>query len=268
MHFEIVTATATAPSTGAAAAAVTGDSLTVKNGKSKVRALALWATLQATAGFAQIASPSGHDTTRGHRVGVPASSTEQLLPLGVSMPLQAQEAMSVQLAGSATAGDVEQWSALVAYDDLPGVNARLMKWGQFKSQVEKLTTIEASITSAAGPGYSGEETIDTDSNLLMANRDYAVLGMSCRTRVHAITLIGPDTSNTRIGCPGTARLDETNQFFGLLARAFDDAVIPIINSGNRSSTKVGVHTDENAGTFVVTLHLGLLKRGGGGSASA
>lgn len=261
MHIEIVTATATQPNTGAAAAAVTGDSLTVKNGKGKVLMLAAWATLQATAGFAQIAVPSGHDTTRGYRTGVPASATEQILPLGLGHPLQAQELISAQLAGSNTAGDVEQLSALLMYDDLPGVAGRLIKWGELKSRMEKVTSIEASLVSAAGPGYSGEETIDTDSNLMMANRDYAILGFTSRTRVHAITLRGPDTANVRVGCPGTIRQDFGCNWFAQLARAFDEATIPVINSGNRASTNIGLHTDENAGTFLITMHLALLKRG-------
>lgn len=261
MHIEVITATATQPNTGAAAAAVSGDSLTVKNGRGRVKALAIWATLQATAGFAQIATPSGHDTTRGFRVGVAASSTEQLLGMGLGMPLQPQELISAQLAGSNTAGDVEQLSALVMYDDLPGMSARLIKWGELKSKVEKVTTIEASITSAAGPGYSGEETLDTDSNLMLANRDYALLGVTTRTRVHAVTVRGPDTANVRVACPGTLRYELSGNFFAQLARAYDEPCIPVINSGNRASTLVGVHTDENAGTFVATLHLALLRRG-------
>lgn len=260
MHIEIVTATATQPNTGAAAAAVTGDSLTVKNGKSgKVILLAAWATIQATAGFAQINVPSGHDTTRGYRVGVAASSTEQMLPLGIGHPLQPQELMSIQLAGSNTAGDVEQWSGLVRYDDLPGVNARMLDWSALRSRMEKVTSIEQSIVSVAGPGYSGEVVINTASDLLMANRDYALLGITCRSRVHAITLRGPDTGNVRVGCPGTQRYELSANWFAQLARAYDTQCIPVFNSGNRNSTFIGVHTDENAGTFVPTMHLALLR---------
>ena len=262
MHLEIVTATATAPSTGAAAAAVTGDSLTVKNGKAKVRSLSTWMTIQATAGFDQLIIPSGHDTTRGYRVGHQAATTELSMPLGLAFQLQPQELMSVTLAGSAVAGDVEQWSALVEYDDLPGVNARLIRWGELRSRMESMMTIEATITSAAGPGYSGEESIDTDSNLMRANRDYALVGMTSRARVHALTIRGPDTGNMRIGQPGIIRLDTSEQWFAMLSRAYDTATIPVLNSGNRNSTLLGVATDENAGSFLVTMHLVLLKRAG------
>ena len=260
MHFEIVTATATAPGAGgAAASAVTGDSLTVKNGKGKVRSLMSWTTLQGTAGFAQLTTPSGHDTTRGYRVGNPANVTDLWMPPGIGYRLVPQELMSVLIAGSAVAGDVEQWSTLLHYEDLPGVTGRAMKWGELKAKADVMMSVEASITSAAGPGYSGEESIDTDSNLMRANRDYALIGISTRTRVHAITLRGPDTGNVRIGCPGILRPELTNQWFAGLARAYDEPLIPIINSGNRNSTLIGVATDENAGTFVITLHFVLLK---------
>lgn len=261
MHLEVLTCTATAaPSTGGAAAAVTGDSLIVKNGKGKVRSLAIWQTSNATAGYGQITTPSGHDTTRGYRTGIPAAATELFAPIGLGMPFIPQETISVSLAAGTVAGDVEQLSFLMQYDDLPGVAARLMRWGELKTRWDRMLSIEASLTSAAGPGYSGEESIDTDSNLMMANRDYALLGMSSRTRVHAMTLRGPDTGNVRIACPGMLRTDLTQGFFAQLARAYDEPCIPIINSGNRNSTIIGCHTDENAGTFLVTLHLALLKR--------
>ena len=258
MHIELLTATATQPNTGAAAAAVTGDSLTIKNGrngKDAVLILAAWTTLQATAGFAQVAYPSGHDTTRGYRAGVPLSSTELMLPLGMHLRPQPQELLSVQLAGSNTAGDVEQWSALMMYDDLPGVSQRLMSASEVMSRAKELTTVEASITSSAGPGYSGTELVNADSDLLKANTDYALLGISTRSRVHAVWIQGPDTGNVKVGSPGLLRYEVAPQFFALLSRVTGRKTIPVINSGNKGSTNIGVHTDENAGTFLCTFHL-------------
>ena len=262
MHFEIVSCSATQPNTGAAATAFTGDSLTVKNaiqtaGK-KVQIVQVWQTNQ-VAGFGQITFPSGHDTTRGWRAGAYVGVNPGLLPLPVKMEVQPQELLSVTIAGSNNAGDVEQLSMLVHYDDLPGVDARLMKADAVERQMEKLTTVEQSITSVAGPGYSGEVAINTTTDLLLANRNYAVLGMKSRTQTHALTLRGPDLGNLRVGCPGVLRDELTSQWFMLMSRLHDLAMVPVINSGNKNSTFVGVAADENAGTFLVTLYLALLK---------
>lgn len=260
-HFEIVSCSATQPNTGAAATAFSGDSLNSKNstpGK-KIQIVSAWQTNQ-VAGFGQIAYPTAHDVTRGYRAGTPIGVNPTLLPLGIQLDLTPQETMAVTIAGSNVAGDVEQMSMLVWYENFPGINFEMLDAEEMDRRTEKITTIEASITSAAGPGYSGEEVINADSDLLINNRDYAVIGMSSRTAVHAMTLRGPDLSNVRIGCPGVLRPELTSQWFQVLSRANKRPMIPVINSGNKASTFMGVATDENAGTFLVTLYLALLKK--------
>jgi hypothetical protein len=260
MHIELVSCAAVQPNLGLAATALTGDSLTIKNGNPSkgVRLMDIWQTNQ-VAGFGQVLFPSAHDTTRGYRAGAIAGINPCQLPLGVAMEVQPQELMSVTIAGSNTAGDVENLSMLVHYGDLPGVSQRLITASECMRRTNKLTTIEASIASSAGPGYSGAELITADSDLLRANQDYAVMGMSCRTQLHAMTLQGPDTGNVRIGVPGTLRGEIQSDYFMMMSRAFGEPFVPIINSGNKSSTFIGVATDENAGTFLVTLFLALLK---------
>jgi hypothetical protein len=261
MHFEILTAAATAAVTaGSAAAALAGDSLTIKNGASgkDIDIISMWQTNQ-TAGFGQIAFPSGHDTTRGYRAGVSIGINPAMLPLGQSMKVQPQELLAVTLAGTAVAGDVENISMLIRYKDLPGTNQRLIDWNELMRRISDYTTIETSVASTAGPSYGTELAITTGSDLLKANRDYAVLGMSSRTQVHSMNLRGPDLGNLRIGMPGILRQEYSSQFFTMLSRAHGEPLIPIINSGNKNQTFVGIATDENAGTFVTTLYLALLK---------
>lgn len=261
MHIELLSATATAPSTGAAAAAITGDSLVVKNGRGKIKMLSAWARLQATAGFVQIAFPSGHDTTRGIRVGCAVSSTNlSIIPWSSQLELQAQELLSITLAGSATAGDVEQFCAMMRYEDLPGVNQRLLTASQLDNQMQKLCTIEHSSVSTAGPSYGTPTVITTSADLLQANRDYAVLGATTRTACMAVYIVGPDTGNLRVGVPGDiAKPEICAQWFPLMSRITGEACIPVINSGNKASTFAHAIADENAGTFLTTWHLALLK---------
>jgi len=258
MHLEILSVGAVQPNTGGTGVVFAGDSLTVRNAKGPVDILTGWQTNQ-VAGFGQLAFPSGHDTTRGFRAGAAIGGNPAFIPLGMSIPVTAQEQLAFTIAGSNVGGDLEQLSVLLRYKDMPGLSMRGITYGQLQSRVEKLTTIESSITSSAGPGYSGEEALNADSDLLLANRDYAVLGMYSRTLAHALTLRGPDLGNVRIGVPGNLDRNTNAGFFPMLARAYGEPLIPVINSGNKSSTLVGVAVDENAGTFVVTTFLALLK---------
>jgi hypothetical protein len=262
MHTELISFTATAPgATGAAAAAVTGDSLIVKNnrGARRPRIIAVWG-MQQTSGFQQIAWPSGHDTTRGYRYGVEAGDTSAHLARGLSLPVEAQEVITATIAGSATAGDVELGCLLIHYPDLPGVESRAINFAEVLSRTEKLTTVFATIAGAAA-GYTGGELINAESDLLLANRDYAVLGMSTTVDVAAITLVGPDTGYTRVAVPGADQLGFIGQdYFCDLARIHSKPLIPVINSGNRNATTIGILQDENNVNAVVTVYLALLDR--------
>jgi len=259
MNIQLLSTSATQPNTGAAATALTGDSLTIPNCNGKGLILSAWSRNQ-TAGFAQIAFPSGHDTTRGLRTGSPTGTNQSVIPFGQSLTVQPQELLSLTLAGSNTAGDVEQLSMLMFFQDLPGISQRLITAAQLESRIAALTTIEHSAVSTAGPSYGTPTVITTGSDLLLANRDYAVLGFTSRTACMSAYFVGPDTSNVRIGCPiDLGNESITAQYFALQSRLHGLPTIPVINSGNKSSTSIGVTTDENAGTFLVTMHLSLLK---------
>lgn len=257
MHFEIVSTIATQPNTGAAGVALTGDSLVVKNGKGKIGILETWSTRQ-VAGFSQFTWPSAHDTTRGYRSGVAIGAGMLTSPLGVMMELQAQETIANTIAGSNVAGDIEQDAMLVYYHDFPGINMRTISPAQLDAKAEYFTTIETSVTAVATGQYS-EVVITTSSNLLRANRDYAIIGMLSRTAAHSLTVRGPDFGNVRIGCPGNLRPEITSQWFNALSRSHNLDLIPVFNASNAANTFVGFTADENAGTTLVTLILAMLK---------
>lgn len=259
MHIELLTASATASAVvGSAATAVGNDSLVIKNGQGDIDIVAIWQTNQA-AGFGQLIFPSGHDTTRGWRAGVGVGVNVGLLALRQNIRVQAQETMAVTLGAAATAGDVDLFSMLIRYKNFPGISGRLMTESAVMSKTEKLTTVENSLASTAGPSYGTPELITADSDLLLANRDYALLGLTARTAVHAIYVSAPDFGNLRVGAPGMLRYDLGSQWFMMQSRLHDEPMVPVFNSGNKSNVNIGVSTDENAGTFVVTAHLALLK---------
>lgn len=260
MHIELLGYSATQPNTGGAAAALTGDSLVIKNniGNLGPRILAGWAFNQTT-GFHQIAFPTGHDTTRGYRARVVAADIQQLMPTGIALPLTSQEQLAITIAGSNTAGDVEQGALLVHYPNLPGIQMQAISWAQLQSKMQSLTTIEATLTGAAA-GYTGEELITAESDLLLANRQYAVLGATTQTECCSLYMRGPDFGNVKVGVPGNDVDQElANQWFAVLARAHDLPVIPVFNSANKAATYIGFQQNENNVSPAVTWYLALLK---------
>lgn len=259
MHTELLSYSATQPNTGAAAAAFTGDSLTIKNSRNPAHVVAMWGFNQVD-GYHQIVWPSGHDTTRGWRT---VMETANIIPrnvMGTAWKLEPQELLSITIAGSNTAGDVETGHLLLHYDDLPGVTSRAIEWDDLLRRGEEQVTVQATITGTAA-GYSGSEAINADSDLLRANRDYALLGMETTTDVGAICISGPDTGNVRTAVPGAAsRPDYCGNFYAILSRAYNKPLIPIINSGNRASTNLSLAMNENAGATVVSLNLVMLRK--------
>jgi hypothetical protein len=257
-HIEMITAAATAAATtGSAAAAVGSDSLMLKKGD-KINILAAWQTNQ-TAGFGQLVFPTAHDTTRGYRVNMPAGVNPAVFSFGAAMEVQSQETLAPTIAATAVAGDVENVSYLLRYVNSPGMNAHLIDPSELDRRVEKYLTIENSLASTAGPSYGTPETFIADSDLLQAQREYAILGMTPRSQVHAVYAQTPDGGNVRFGVPGLLRQEITSQWFVLLSRMHAEGLIPVFNSSGKGNCFVGVVTDENAGTFVVDLHLALLK---------
>ncbi len=248
MHLELITAfTTAAGAAGTAAAPFTGDSLTIKNSKSRARLLAVWAQSQAD-GFVQITKPSGHDTTRGWRQVVDSANIMNLLAGGVALDVEPQELLSILIAGSAVAGDVENLMLQVLYDDLPGVAGRFFDWETLleKGEQAKMNTIQATLTGAASGAYTGSELITAESNLLMANRDYAVLGITSNIPCGAVFIQGPDTGYQKCAVPGgVSEADYGRDWFCALSRAFGEKLIPVINSGNKESTYFGFVQNEN-----------------------
>ena len=257
---EFIAATVTAAgAAGSAMTAVAGDSLTIKNSK-EPRLAQAWVDSQA-AGWLQIVFPTAHDTTRGWRASVAASEVTPRMVMGLPMPVTPQETISLTLAGSATAGDVENAVLMVQYDELPGIAQRLIDFKTVESRYEKLTTIQFTIDVTAGGAWNGSELISADSDLLLANRDYAILGIEFQTECTAVAVKGPDTGNLRMAVPGSVEFaDLSNQWFCVLSRAMGSACIPVFNSANKASTFIEALQDENIADVTGTIMLALLKK--------
>jgi len=255
---DTVTATGTAINTTLAALTIaTGDSLQIKNQVGNVPAwlLQCWADLQA-AGEIRIRSPKFHDNVDAIRSRVQIGLLDPLLPWGLPQPLYPQDVLTLEMAGSATAGDIESLVLQVYYPDLPGQNARLQTWDSIKNRVRNLVGQRIAITLGTTAGYNGARAINADTDLLKANTDYAVFGMTTNTECAAICLRGPDTGNLRVSVPGEPGLvHHTNYWFKRLAMAYGLPLIPVINSANKGGTLIDAVNDENGGTANVVIWL-------------
>jgi hypothetical protein len=248
---------ATAPSTGAAAAAFAGDSLTIRNARagSAIRLLDVIACNQA-AGFHQIVGPSFNDTTRGVRLRVPAAMARCYLGGPAIERLQPQDTLSVTIAGSAVGGDVEQGVLLIYYEDVPGLVGRFLRPEELMSAAVRLVTVYCTLAATAGPAWTGSEAITAESDLLRANTNYAVLGLVNSVLCGAIGIRAPDWSNVRLAVPGAELApEETRCFFVDLARRTGLATIPVFNSGNKNSVFLDASQDENGADPIISLLL-------------
>jgi hypothetical protein len=92
----------------------------------------------------------------------------------------------------------------------------------------------------------------------MANRDYAVLGI--RTTVNCLSayILGPDTGNVKVGAPGGEAVQWCDtRWFYKLSEETGLPTVPVINSGNRANTFVGI-AQKGATDVPLSLILALL----------
>lgn len=260
LYAALDTITSTGTAIGATLAATTiaaGDSFQVKNAapNSDILLLQAWVDAQ-VAGAVRIRTPKGHDNVDMFRARTQIGVLKALLPLGAPQKLYAQDVEIVELAGSAVAGDIESVVQTVFYADLPGQAARLFTWDQIKPKIKNLLAVRLAITQGTTAGYNGARAINADVDLLKANVDYALLGMTTDVEGAAVCLRGPDTANLRVSVPGEPDLwEDTSWWFRMLSLHYNIPAIPVLNSANKGGTLVDMVGDENGGTSNITIHL-------------
>ncbi|HEU5219173.1 MAG TPA: hypothetical protein VFU23_10970 [Gemmatimonadales bacterium] len=190
-----------------------------------------------------------HDAVQGIRFQTVAALIRNLLPDGVRTQMYSQDILTFEIAGGAAETDVG--ALMFYYPDLGGSDQRLATWDQIKGLVAELATVEIAVTAPATAGdWSAGTALNTTFDLLKGNQDYAILGYQTLGAVAAVGIKGSDTSNLRVGGPGTTESIETRDWFKTLAEASGVAAIPVINQANRASTLVHVANATAAGTTV------------------
>lgn len=253
---EVLTGYVTAPSTTFTAwTMASGNSLTIRNAPidEGTWLINAWADNQ-SAGTLRIRSPKLHDNVQNLRLDVTASDVVPLLPLGFRQRLIAQDTLTVEQTGSGTAGDIETGALLIYYEDLPGIDARLESWTEeLRRRIIQYVTVENTIATGTSGGYSGEEALNTEFDLLKANTDYALLGYLVDAECAVVRWRGADTGNLGVGGPGNEALRSvTNEWFIRLSVETGFPCIPVFNSANKAGILVDVAQDENGTDVTVT----------------
>lgn len=265
LALELITGFVTAPSTTATAwTMATGNSLTIRNAKldSKVFLLDAWGDWQ-TAGMLRIRSPKLHDNVQGIRLQGVASEVYPLLPPTKMQPLIPQDTLTVEQTGSGTAGDIETGAFLVYYEDLPGQSANLITADELAQRAVDVVTVENTLSLGTAGGYSGEEAINAEFDLLKANTDYALIGYTVTAECACVRWRGADTGNLGVGGPGhETNKNVTREWFLRHAMKLGMPMIPVLNSANKAGFLIDGAQDENGTDTTVTSIFVELKPGG------
>jgi hypothetical protein len=109
----------------------TGNTNVIRNcpDDSMVKMLQAWTDVQG-AGFFRIRSPKLHDNVQGIRLQNVISELGPKLPWQLPQKLYPQDTLTLDMTGSATAGDIESACLLNYYSDLPGIAARFITQNQ------------------------------------------------------------------------------------------------------------------------------------------
>lgn len=258
---EMIGVFATAPSTGAAGAACTGNSLTIRKTEKPVKLLAITALQQATAGARVITSPFLHDTTNGIRIQQAVSQVNSSANRSPQV-LKSQDTLTVTIVGSAVAGDIEHTALHVWYDDLPGVDGNFIGIPELDARLEEIYSVPLTLTAVATGQYATGVALNSSVDQFRANQDYAIIGAMFSGTLNAsmaIRIVGPDLGNIGCGIP-ILQYDQDIQanWFPEIAHQTKTPCIPVVNAANKAITTVAQVGNENAASVTATLIMGLL----------
>lgn len=232
-----------------ALAPATGDSATffnVPQGSGPYLA-EIWAVDNASVMEVSLTASRFHDQTFGIRLACPSGAVlapttrpSLLSPAGFDQPIFPSDVLSVQVNG--TAADNANVTLQLYYPDLPGISARFESSQGVRARLKNLVGVRVSPTSGAGT-YGATVALNSVTNLLHANTDYAVLGFTCQTPIASLVIQGVDTGNMRVGGPVLASPEHDAYLFADLSDKYGTPLIPIINSNNAGGTTIAAaHT--------------------------
>jgi len=243
-----------------ALAPASGDSATFQNVPQGTAAFLaeIWAVDDAHACELSFTASRFHDQTFGIRLAVPSgavlaptTSPSLLSPTGLDQPIFPSDVLTVNANG--TAADNVNVTFQIYYPNLPGIAGRYTTEGDVKNRMRNLVGVRVSPTSGAGT-YGATVALNSVTNLLHANTDYAILGFTAQTPIASLVVQGIDTGNLRVGGPVTGDPKDDAYMFVRLSNAYNIPLIPVINSNNAGAiTIAAAHTAAAAKVVDVVL---------------
>lgn len=249
--FELITVEALGPGAGAAFAAVSGNSLTIRDSQAPIWFVTAWSK-RIAGGFIRYTSPLLHDAVVGMQFGCQTGALAVTVPIalqyeGAHQRLYAQDTIVAFGSGSGVGTNIEQSSFIVGYEDLPGVDGYFIDVDELNKRADDVYSFPNTLALGTTGGYSGSEVVNAEVDQLKANTDYAIIGYGVTVPFTSIRYVGQDWGNLGVGGPGSQDAFLTQEWFMRLSMKSGLPAIPVFNSSNKSSTFVSGATDE-AGT--------------------
>lgn len=223
-----------------------GDSLSIKSfpAGSRAHAIMFHAGNSTTKCDFSIRSPRLHDSTRGYRVGYQFNPTlsgadgnpQVLWPRGLKQELFSTDTLVIETL--ATANDDVNAVLSIYYENLGGIDSRLITPAEVNARAVNIFGNRVSPTAGASNTYGTAEAINTDDDRFKADTDYALLGFATDLPFTSLGIKGPDTGNVRAAAPGHWDTRLTSRYFVELSELTGLPTIPVINSNNKGVTFV------------------------------
>lgn len=260
---QLVSGYVTAPSATFAAATPSPNDLFAVNDYSpgsNAWLINAWADIDEV-GYLRMRSPNFHDDVNGIALITPASSPLALMNGYSKQILQSNDTITYELA-DAGGGAPSGFSALHYYENLPGSDAQLFRWNEIENNIAEEMTCKVSIASTPGTQgtYDGATAMTAAQNLFKANGYYALLGYTTGVTYQTVGVTGTDTSNRRVGGPGTkVGVYDTREWFIQQSEQSGLPMIPVYKTQNLQSTVVDVIDTRNVGAGVIEFLFARLK---------
>jgi hypothetical protein len=226
-----------------------------------------WALNSAHVGEIYFTASRFHDQVFGIRCSVPAATSlapsggmSKLFGVGIDQPIFPSDVMTVSAIGQDD--DKVNVTVVAYYQNIPGIDARLATYEDVKARGWNQVGIKVTLTPGSGNWGTGV-ALNSSDNRLHANTDYAVLGFNSQAALSAVGISGIDTGNLRTGGPVLASAEHDENLFVDFARAYDAALIPVINSNNAGNTYLYAAGPGNSAVVVDVMLVELDRRPAG-----
>lgn len=251
---QLVSGFVTAPGTSFTAATPSGSDLFAINNYAPGSAAYLlnaWADIDGI-GSLRMRSPNFHDDVNGIELVTAATTPIPLMDGFSKQLLQTNDTVTYELADSG-GGAPSGFSALHYYENLPGADAALYDWPTVNNLIAELMTCRVALSPSGTQGqYVGQIAMTALQNLFKASARYAMLGYTNSKQYQSVGVTGTDTSNRRVGGPGTSPgVYDTREWFVKQSLQSGYPCIPVFQTQNLQSTVVDVVDTQNIGAAVV-----------------